>query len=1422
MSSGALARVPGLQELLDQCQRRIRVHSLLRGSAETLCVLIAAVMFGCLLDYLIALPGAVRFALLAMTLLLTSAVAWKRLVTPLLTDAPRDELGAAVDLQFPELQESLATLISIEGPNATSGESGSILMRQRLQQYVTVQISDIRPAEVVRSRTTVQRVLLAVASIVAVMIPVLLWPSGSRLLAQRFAMPFANLAAPSNLFFEIRNGNRVAATNSTVLFAAIPRWRTEKAGSLPTNVVLEMQGVSGGIEVLPMLFDESETQYLVTLADVRQSLRYRVRGGGAQTEWFTLTVADRPRITSAVLHETPPAYTGRPVEVFDGVVGDITVFERSAIEMTLTFNKPVERVNIQWKNWNPIEIRQNPASLEELIPGQNEGLLPEEIAAGALNPVRRSTIDPPSEPAFVSPDGRAATFRFEAMGSGEFEFVVEDALGLTNSNETTRRLIVTTDTPPQLTVTGIADGLEVRPDDNVPLDCAVTDDIGVGLLELHFRKNSDATRIQPAVPFDRGARIISHAFRLDLKTLQVKSGDTVTFRVRAADERPEPGPQVVWKGPWTIRISDDAESLGQKPLREADQQLIDALRKLEEQLQQDAQKAGELKSQADRQWDGTAQEEIRSLSEKEQKQGRELQQLAEQVAQHPLMRKPSLTLSELAQQLRQNIPQKLDEAAAMNRDGASRNLQESTADLNRVREELHKVTDEIQQVAQLEQELAELNRLALEAEQLARDSQKLQEQRAANQPDEGQSLEEHRQQMAQQQQQLQQEQQRLTADLSSLLQRKQELLQAARESQLDQVAEVAEQAKRLAEQQQRLAEGVQEEARDAARDAQQIANQLQEARNQAEQLGQQIQQHAPDIQRPDVQPLDDAIRDLRQGNLATPQKGIERVQQQLAEVSQKLAQPGEQNEKRRDHGEQADQINQRLKQLEKQLAKMADDLGAKSAQQPSKSQEPANGETTQQAENQAAQKSDSRSSSDSADTGRNLMAQLAKMADAAEEQSRAVSADSKANSSAKQHAEQAAQRADDAMRYAQAGQFNRSAEQMRNTAKESTNAASQLPDPAQQDRNAQLQQQADNFNRMSETVQRLQEDSAAQVATQQESQQNVAQSARELPEPLNGLAERLNLPALGMQHLARPAEEAANAAQQAATAGQQAADQLDQTQLQQAGQSAQESAGHLNRAAQLAQQAAQGRRDPNAVIPTEVGESVTDALHSLQKASELMDQETARLQNEQAGQQPSDVPSGQQPGDLSGDGQSGDAGQQPGEQAGEPSPNGQPGGESQQGEGQPGDGKPGQGQPGAGQPGAVKSGLGQPGASKGTPQKSSAQQMANVAKALQNAAKGALPNQFSPGQLNSDGSTASSDPQGQGNPAEFDGQIPEVTRRKGKGRLWGQLQDELGNNVGDAGKEVLDNEYSELIRRYRRDLARSADQDTTKKTNPPK
>jgi hypothetical protein len=1178
-------------------------------------------------------------------------VAWKRLVRPLMGSAHAEELGAAVDLRFPELHESIATLISIKSQTASNSESGSDWMQNRLEQQVQSQIDSIHPTEVVRGRPAIKRWGMAAISVMAILIPLLLWPSGSQLLLQRFAMPFANLAAPTNLYFQVPLGSRTVAANSDVQFLAIPHWRTGGGGRVPNDVTVEIEVPGGSSEYLQMEYDDRDAQFSASLADIRNSFRYRICGGGATTEWFALTVADPPRVLTAVLQATPPTYSGRPIETFDGIVGEMHVFQNSAIDIELTFNKPIQKVEIDWETWIPI-------------------LVPEDTAA------ERSDFNMIT-PATLSADGRSARLQFNAIASGQFDFRIEDPLGLTNPKQTLRHLIVTTDAPPKLIVTGITDGLAVRPDDVLPLNCLVTDDVGVGELQLHLQKNADTAAIEQADGFVRGVMRAAHDFHIDLKSLGVAEGDLLTLKIKAADERPIPGPQEVWQGPWTIRISESAEAIGQKALREADQKLVEALRGIENQLLQDAHKADALRDQLTQESNDGRRQAIRALSENEQTQGRKLQSLAEQTATHPLMKSQAEKLTQLAQEMRRDIANTLEAAAvATEQESALRDMQESINELNRIREELHRATDDIEQAAQLEQELAELNRLALEARQLAHDSQKLQQQRESVSPKAGQSEADRQATLAETQRQLQQEQQELTSDLGKLLQRRKELLQAAREAELDRAAKIAEQTGRLAQQQQQLAEGITEHASDEP---------------------------------------DDSAKTVK--------------------------------------GDRPDE----------------------------------------------------------SDVGEKLLNDLAKMTAAARETAESVHAEDVEAAAAKQDSDQAAERADEALRHASAGQFRRAAERMRDAAGASGQAADQIPAAEQQDLRERLQQQRDNFNRLSKVVEQLEENSPAKVAAQTSTQQSVADAAALLPESMRELAERLSIPELGLQNQAAPAAEAVQAAQNAARSGEAATELLNKTQLQQAGEDSRDASKHLQRAAALAEQAAEGHREPDAIIPADVGESVSDALHSLKRAEKMIDEES--------GQRAVAAANESNPADA--EGQSGAEGQpgseeQPGSEA---TPGNDQSGDSGENSDKPGETEPGQGQSNGGQPGQQRAGhpQGKPGSAGGKGQQAkSAEQLEKAAKSLNAAARGALPRQFAPGQLSADSDGASGEPAAEGHVSEFDGQSPGATRRNGGGRRWGGLNDALDDDVSDAGKEVLDTEYSELIQRYRRDLARSGQKSLSK------
>jgi len=1341
-----------------------------RGAAEVTAIVISCVLGAMIVDFLLPLPATLRLIILVLVALTSGWAVWRFLVNPMRHKLPDEELAAAVDLSFPQLQEGLATICSIESHASNGSDPGSQLMRQHLARHLTRRLRVVDPRRVIQREKMLKRLGIASGALMLALIPAVMWPAAMTGLVQRLVTPFANTGTITNLYFEVPRANRVVAIGSDASFAAIPRWRTGKPGEQPEDVSVELLAENGLRDQILMSWDELQNCFVAVMPGVQQSFQYRIVGGGAETPWYTLTAAEAPKIVFGSLRATPPVYSGRAVEISDGAVGELTVFERSEIEIVLQFSKPIERASLNWIQWQPISTE---IAVDEFDDGVDE--------------LSRVDRDHPIivEPTFLAEDRQSAVYQFTALGSGQFEFHVEDDLGLSNPVEPERQLIVIEDSAPQLNVTGIRDATSLRPDDIVPLDCRVSDDIGVDALDLYYRLNDEAERIVPATGFERGARNVDWSFRLDLAELGVEDGTTVAFRVRAADERPIPQPNVVWAGPWKIIAKSDADAIGQQPLDEADQQMIERLKEIEKELAADAAEARDLKNQVWQNWDEQARLKTQQLSEKEQQQGRTLQEISHQVAEHPLMQDQSQALMDIGERVSQDVPNPLNVARDAERSDAANQLQKAATELDRIRDDLNEQIEQIEKIAQIEQELAELNRLALEAENLAKDAASLQEQKETGRPEAGQTQQEFEQQLDETAGRLDGDRQQLQQNLDDLLQRQNELLDAAKRSQQEQLQEIAETAQQLSQQERRVSDGVNEEARDASRDTQSLTNRLQRLRNEVQQLARDTQRKAPDVTQPSPDPLDAAMRELRRGNLAEPQAQIDDVLEQLKDSADQLRKPNQADGGAENESEGNQEDAPTTDPERNALADQADSTAQKL--------QALNDELAQKTQERVGESGEAADAAPRDSVASQLVDRLAQLEASAEQLSEAVRQEDQHRKGAAQSASQMARQGAEASESARAGQFHRAADQMRRAAQSAQRAAEKFDSGDQSDRPDQLQNLGDEFQQLADTVQQLQENDAAQVETQQKTQQQIADQAAELPEQLNDVAERMQLPSLGMEQQARMAEEARQAAAEASESGQQASQQLSDGQLQQAASTGKQTSSQLNRVAQLAQQAGQSQQDAPPLIPSEVGQNVADALQSLQNAGDQLGQQ----QSQQSGEQSESGDGQESPGSEQGQGQQGSgqdgSGQQAGDQQGDsPGEQGQPGEGSQSGGQQNGEGTP----SGQGQPSESSSGKGQ-----------ASQQLSDAAKALADAAKNSLPQQFTPGQLSdggqSDGKSA------MGNDGEFDGR--NVARSLGSSVLrdWGQLQDELEGELRNDGAEIIDSEYSNLIRRYRRELARA-------------
>lgn len=1413
MSAGTISSQSNIQDILRRCRRQILMHNLLTSLALLCTVLIGSILVATGTDLLIGLPSSIRLALLIAGTAAVVYVLVRHVAAAWQISIPAAELGAAVDLTVPELQESLTTLLSLNRPDVTSGEAGSAIMRAHLQDQVTGRLVTLRQESFVDARRTLKWCAVALLLIAAALLPATVWPSGSQLLLARLFQPFGNFDTVTDLYFEIPDGNRTVARGSDVAILARPQWRSGREASRPENVVLEVTTADGRRDQRPMSYDETDGRFVATLPDIRNSLQYRVSSGRTASQQYSLNVVDAPEIIAAVMTATPPVYTGRAIERFDGMVGQLDVFERSELDVHLEFSKPVRSATLVWvrRDERPLSDIQAFNIEFDHVTGEIIEVDPEDLDPDA--PVTVAVEELPTRiPLQLTPDATGARLSLTADVGGEFVFEVLDEFDLQNPVEPERYLHVEYDQAPQLQVSGLRDGDGLRPDDILPVNCRATDDIGLGSLELHYRINDGVMKIIPARGLERGAQLAEEAFRLPLEDLSVQHDDRVTVRVRTTDERPEPGPHEVWSRELTLRIDNDAKAAGADALDEATQKLVDQLKKLEAELHSDAHQAREIRQQAEQEWTDSAREQTQELSEKEQQQGRQLEQIADEVATHPLMQDAAQALNDVSEQLQQQIPDKLQEAQNRDRRQATQQLDDVGKDLREAAQEVAKQIGEILDRARLEQNLAELNRLALEAEQLALQAEQLeQDQQAADaakdaedqSPPNGQTPAARQQELDRRQQQLNQQQQQLRDDIGQLLQQENELLKSAQQSQQNQLAELADQTRQLAAAQKKLADGVQQEAKEAGRQANKAIQKIGRAKRDAEKVNRDLNDLDQAAAAPDLQPLKQAVDALRKGDLNESSERLDEVAKQFRQTEAQLQSPPAAGDKSQSDAtepsanannngaEQADSPgdaaaeqndadgNPEDQRQRQETAKAAgdvadqlDDIRRDLEQQRSDR----NAAPADAADSPAADDSDPAASAATDEALRTpvneLLQRLDQLQSAAAEAANDLQQKTD-NRNAQRQSKNAAGQVASANQEAMAGQFDRTADQLRKASGSAASASKALPASEESERREQLQKLSEELGRVASQADALKRDDAAQAAAQQQSQTQIADQARQLPQQLDELAERLGLPELQLPQQAEQAGAAQQAAAAAGQASQQANENLQQADLQQAAQSGREAANQLNQAANLSQQAAGDTTNADTAVPTEVGERVAEALQQLQQAAQSM-------QSPQSGSPPS---------------QNAQAGQQS-----EQSANGQ--NSPQNGEGQPtAQSQPGQsGQPGQGQ----NAQQGQAGQGS-----SGSQQLSDAAQALADAAENALPSQFNPGQLN-EGSSGAQGSNAMGNAAMWNGQLPGRSNGPAGSRDWGALNEELQTETADQLGVSRDSEYEALIRMYFREVAKAA------------
>jgi hypothetical protein len=864
---------------LRQLDRKVRLLAMLRGVAVLVTLLIVGIGGGLLVDLWLGLGETVRVVWLSTLAAAAFAVVVWGIVRPLFWRTGPADLAALVESAHPELNERLTSTVELLRPDLPEAHKGSSLMRELLVTETTQVLRGAELDDSVDGARAQRAGWLAVAAMFAMIVPLFISRDGYTLLLTRFFTPWRNLEQASNLYFVVDQGDRTVPRGSDVAILAEPRWRLSEQNP-PDEVWLAWKDAAGEADQRRMLWDPDRKLYTATLPHVFQPFEFHVTSGPAKTREYHVNVVEAPSIGAFVVDVQPPAYTGLPAQRLDGAVGETSVFERSQVKFELQFNKPITSAEVVWF-------------------GAPSGAAPAATTDGES--IRTVT------PLTLAADRKSGTIAFEALpeAGGRFAVKLADEHGLLNPSEPARALRVQLDQPPTVAFADQVDQPEARPNDVITLPVTASDDIAVHDLELHYSVVPQGGRNMVAAEGRLlGVKAIDHSYSLDLATLStdlgvplhLKNNDRLRLKLRAADERPVPGPNEAWSEERTITIRDDAAPYGFEMLAQSREQWRKMLQEIRQQLQQNREQVGDLKDETDadirQKIEFDQNEAIAPLATQQRELAKRLEQLAAMLGSSPLFGNLTETAQGVAREELAAAPQALDTAAGeaeLPKKGEQ--FEASAKQLDSAIAKLTELEAGFGKIAELERDLSEIQRLAERASRLAEDAVALDQDRSNPPPDMPAERQQSRNAaLEQDRQDLMQEHQELSQDLQNLLERRPEILDAAREQQFDRLRDLAEQALELAKPQDQLAAELNTDAQQQANDLQDVMQKQRELLAEAQQLaGATEPNQAQKLVKPlDLDALRETLNDLQSGNAEAAAQQQERAAEELERLAAEL------------------------------------------------------------------------------------------------------------------------------------------------------------------------------------------------------------------------------------------------------------------------------------------------------------------------------------------------------------------------------------------------------------------------------------------------------------------------------------------------------------------------------------------------------
>ena len=478
--------------------RAVRRKQIMMRAAETvpaaLAVLLVATLLAMGIDYAVVLfSPAARAAVTLLALMAASAAAVVGLVRLVLAWRRLPAVALDVEQHVPALQERWSTVVELaEGHDAPPVRGSEVLIGQVAREAET-----LVPA-VARERLVSGRALrwcVAAAAAATVLFALVLTMGGAtgRVLLERFLRPMDDITL-----------TQVASLTGD---CAVPRGepleiQAGQSGRRCASATLAIRNGDDLPHEVSLTAGEGEgPSFRYPIRAVNESFAYRIRCGDGQTPWHEVTAVDRPEIAQVKFRIVPPEYARREPVSADALPRQCRALEGSRLSVSLLPSKAVEEMSLHVEKGDAVKLARG--------------------------------------------DGQWYVFDVLLDKTLAFRVHARDSYGLTNAKPPSCRIVVYPDQPPSIEIVSPEEEISVRPDEVVPVDVRISDDIGIESAELVVSRNIDGEeKVVKVVPIDvardrdgqppKGVRARAE---IDLKEFELKQNDELTYAVQASDTR---------------------------------------------------------------------------------------------------------------------------------------------------------------------------------------------------------------------------------------------------------------------------------------------------------------------------------------------------------------------------------------------------------------------------------------------------------------------------------------------------------------------------------------------------------------------------------------------------------------------------------------------------------------------------------------------------------------------------------------------------------------------------------------------------------------------------------------------------------------------------------------------------------------------